>query len=1017
MSRESWTHKLSINFSRETGWRPALSLAFSLLLVAGVRVSSVRADADLAPAQAQNQDGLAARRKFDEGEALRAQGKAESLRLALKKYEEALPLMRAVGARDGEATTLHNIGYVYKLLGEDQKALDFYNQALPIYRAIGDRRGEAATLNNIGFVYNSLGDRRKAVDFYYQALPLLRAIGDRRGEATTLYNVGQAYKSLDEKQKALDFYNRALALARALGDRSGEALTLNDIGFVYESVGEIQEALDSFTKALPIYRAAGDRYGEALTLNNIGFIYNSLGERRKALDLYNQALPLARELGDRYGEARTLNNIASIYNTLGEKQKALDFLTQALPLHRAIGDRSGEATILANIGAVYKSLGEKQKALDFYAQALPLHRAVGSRGGEATLLTYIGAVYNLQGENQKALELFTQALSLQRAIGDRQGEATTLYGIAITERDLGHFDESRSHLESALKIIESIRAKVEINDLRASYFATEQGNYEFYVDLLMRMHSREPAKGHDAAALQAGERSRARSLLESLTEARIDIRRGADPQLLDQERSLQRRLNAKAEEALKLSASGADKTRLAAHRREIDALTIELQQVQTQILRTSSRYGALTQPQPLTLAEIQRQALDDDTLLLEYSLGKERSYLWAVTPTSINSYELPKREEIEAAAKRVYKLLSKAPGSRSQTARPGDSGLKEAGGQYLEEAAGLSRTLLGPVAGQLAKKRLLIVADGMLHYVPFGALPDPNSLKEGDGSWRPLLVEREIVNLPSASMIAVLRRELAGRKPAAKTLAVLADPVFSRDDERIRPAARNAAQQTARLDPLEESAARKLVQIAGGAPDDSRELRIKRLPFTRMEAEAIAALAPAGSGMKALDFEANRATAMSDQLSQYRYLHFATHGLADSERPELSTIVLSLYDKQGRPQDGFLRAHEVYNLELPAELVTLSACETGLGKLTRGEGLVGLTRGFMYAGAARVVVSLWSVSDRATAELMTKFYRRMLVGGERPAAALRAAQVEMWRDKRWEAPYYWAAFTLQGEWR
>ena len=169
--------------------------------------------------------------------------------------------------------------------------------------------------------------------------------------------------------------------------------------------------------------------------------------------------------------------------------------------------------------------------------------------------------------------------------------------------------------------------------------------------------------------------------------------------------------------------------------------------------------------------------------------------------------------------------------------------------------------------------------------------------------------------------------------------------------------------------------------------------------------------------MKALDFEANRATAMSDQLSQYRYVHFATHGLADSERPELSTIVLSLYDEQGRPQDGFLRAHEVYNLNLPAEMVTLSACETGLGKLTKGEGLVSLTRGFMYAGAARVVVSLWSVNDRATAELMTKFYRRVLIEGERPASALRSAQVEMWRDKRWGAPYYWAAFTLQGEWR
>jgi CHAT domain-containing protein len=662
-------------------------------------------------------------------------------------------------------------------------------------------------------------------------------------------------------------------------------------------------------------------------------------------------------------------------------------------------------------------LGERQKALDLYTQALPLYRAVGDRRREAITLNNIGGVYNSLGPKQKALDYYAQALLLYHAVGYLTGEASTLSNIAHVKRDLGRFDESRSQIESALKIIESIRAKVDSKELRASYFAKEQGHYEFYIDLLMQAHKREPARNHDAAALQVSERARARSLLESLADTRADIRRGADPKLLAQERSLQQRLNAKAEETLKLSANGADEARLAMSRRETDALTVELQQVQTQIRQTSPRYSALTQPQPLTLAEIQRQALDADTLLLEYSLGKQRSFLWAVTPTTIKSYELPKREVIEAAAKRVYELLSKAHSQRVQATRPGVSGSKEAGGEYLAAATSLSRMLLGPVAAQLGKKRLLIVSDRMLHYVPFGALPDPNSLKEGDGSWRPLLVEHEIVNLPSASTIAVLRRELAGRKPAAKTLVVLADPVFSRDDERIRPGASLAAQRNAQRDPLDESRARILVEIAGAAPNDLRELRIKRLPFTRMEAEQIMALAPAGSGMKALDFDASRATATSERLSQHRYVHFATHWLADSERPELSTIVLSLYDNQGGPQDGFLRAHEVYNLELPAELVTLSACETGLGKLTRGEGLVSLTRGFMYAGAARVVVSLWSVSDRATSELMVKFYRRILVGGERPAAALRAAQVEMWRDKRWEAPYYWAAFTLQGEWR
>ena len=1131
MSHEVRTPRLSCNLSREIRWRLVAPLTFGLLIVAGMRESGA-ASSQLVSAQAQDKN-LTAQRKIEEGEALRAQGTLESMRLAEKKYEEALQLCRDIGNRSGEAMALNNLGLVYYSLGEKQKALDFFTQALPLLRAVGDRGEEAITLINLGAVYDSVGEKQKALDFYTQALPLLRAVGDRGGEATTLNNIGSVYDSLGEKQKALDLYSQALPLLRAVGDRGGEAATLNNAGLVYDSLGEKQKALDFYTRALPLRRAVGDRRGEAATLNslglvydslgekqkaldfydqaltlgraagarreeattlnNIGLVYDSLGEKQKALDLYSQALPLWRAVGDRSGEARALNNFGLVYDALGEKQKALDFYaqalsllravgdrrteattlnnigavydalgekrkaidfhtqalslgravgardvearalnnlgvaydalgewrnaldfyTQALPLLRAVGDRRTEATALNNIGSAYDALGEKQKALDFYAQAAPLRRAVGDRSGEASTLNNIGVVYVSLGERRKALDFFTQALPLGRAVGDRQMEAVTLGNIAYVMRALGNFDESRSHMEAALKIIESLRAEVVSRELRASYFATAQGYYEFYVDLLMEMRKLEPTKSHDATALQASERARARSLIESLTEARADIRRGIDPALLGHERALSQQLNAKAEIRLKLLNGPHTETQAVAIETEINALTIELQQIQTQIRQTSPRYADLTQPQPLTLAEIQQQVLDADTLLLEYSLGAERGFLWAVTPTAITSYELPKREVIETAARNVYDMLTSlkrgAPGATEQRL---ESPQGEAAKRFSTAAMELSRMLLAPAAQQLGKKRLVIVADGALHYLPFGALPDPNDLNGKAGDWRPLIVEHEIVNLPSASTLAALRREFKGRRPAPKTLAILADPVFTTDDDRFKP-------RKNRTTPMPDEAMaglngeRILQQIAQA----SDRLKIARLPFTRQEAEQLMALTPAGAGMKALDFEASRATATSDQLSQYRYVHFATHGLADSERPELSTILLSLYDEQGRPQDGFLRAHEVYNLNLPAEMVTLSACETGLGKLTRGEGLVSLTRGFMYAGAARVVVSLWSVSDQGTAELMAKFYRRVLVEGERPAAALRAAQVEMWKDKRWEAPYFWAAFTLQGEWR
>jgi len=324
--------------------------------------------------------------------------------------------------------------------------------------------------------------------------------------------------------------------------------------------------------------------------------------------------------------------------------------------------------------------------------------------------------------------------------------------------------------------------------------------------------------------------------------------------------------------------------------------------------------------------------------------------------------------------------------------------------------------VLGPVAAELGTKRLLIVADGALQYIPFGVLPKPfykgMSPQQTTGSM-PLIVDHEIVSLPSASTLAVMRRELVDRQPAAKAVAVLADPVFSALDARVTLSARTNTKTNNRR---AASSARDFERAIKDVRGPRARNAIARLPFSREEANAIKAAASAGQVLEAVDFNASRAMAMSEELRQYRIIHFATHGLLNSEHPELSGMVFSLVDANGKPQNGFLRLHEIYNLNLPAELVVLSACQTGLGKDVKGEGLIGLTRGFMYAGAKRVVASLWQVDDSATAELMQRFYAKMFRGGLRPAAALREAQVEMWKQNKWKAPYYWAGFTLQGEW-
>jgi CHAT domain-containing protein/Tfp pilus assembly protein PilF len=680
-------------------------------------------------------------------------------------------------------------------------------------------------------------------------------------------------------------------------------------------------------------------------------------------------------VGDRAGEATTLNNIGKAYDSMGERQKALDCYSQGLPLWRAVGDRAGEATTLNNIGLVYDALGEKQKALDYLNQGLSLDHAVGDRAGEARALNNIGGVYSDLGEKQKALDYYSQALPLLRAVGNRAGEATTLSNIGGVYDALGEKQKALDYYSQALPLRRAVGD-------RAGEVAT-LGN----------------------------------------------IRQGVDPQLLERERTLQQQVDAKSALRTQLLGGKHTEEQARAANKEIDELLSQYQDVEAKIRAVSPRYAVLTQPQPLSAKEVQQQVLDSDTLLLEYALGEEHTYLWAVTPNSLATYTLPKRQEIESLAKQAYDLLR-----------------EESGPQYWALALKLSQMILGPASGELRGKRLLIVADGALQYLPFGALPvpRPRSADPGLGSAalqdvpavtagasaepsRPLLMEHEIVYLPSASTLAVLRRDSEGRKPAAKLLALMADPVFSAEDDRVRArtiassggAGAVASSRASEGQGQDIAAEIRQSQLTRSAQESelTREGGIPRLLFTRQEDDGIASLVRSDLRLVDLDFAASKPAATSGTLSQYRMVHLATHGLLDSEHPELSGVVLSMVDEKGAAVDGFLRLEDIYNLNLPADLVVLSACQTGLGKEMRGEGLIGLTRGFMYAGAPRVVVSLWSVDDPATAELMKRFYRAILVDKLRPAAALRSAQMELRNDPQWSPPYYWAGFVLQGEWK
>ncbi len=866
-----------------------------------------------------------------------------------------------------------------------EQALSFLEKANLAYQQEGKVDQSALSSLLLGIVHKNLGQLNQSLEYAQEAFGFYQKSGDRIGMADSLNQIGLIYHIQAKIDPALHAYRQALEHYQTEGDRGGEAYTFNNIGVIYDRLGNYQQALDYYQRALPLWRAVADGYGEAATLNNIGVIYDHLGDYEASLEAYQQALKTYQSLQDRTGLARTFHNIGLYYDAVQLPQQALTYYERALLLWEQGGDRPGRATTLNNIGYVYTHQGQFDLAISYYQQALTLWESIGDRQGKASSLNNLGYIYAQQGQAEQALAYYQKALAIRQEIGDRPKEALTLYRLAQLYRQQGKLDRALKTIKPAIAIIEEVRVAVASQELRTSFFASKQDYYEFYIHLLMDLHQQNPQKGYDAQALTISEQARARTLLDILAESQGEVQAGISPLLLQQKQAIQQQINLKEEQRIQiLSRPQTQHQSQETIDQELKELFDQYRAIQVLIRATSPRYAALTAPQPLSLKEIQQQVLDADTLLLEYFLGKERSYLWAVTSTGITTYELPSQEIIEASARQFRHSIT-IPTQRIRR-------------KLAEEAAvALSKQILAPVAAQLGKKRLAIVAHGALQYIPFAALALPNA-----SEYTPLMVNHELVHLPSASTLALLRQETADRIPPPKTLAILADPVFGQNDGRVSGSAHGKAYS---LPPdLERSAKESGVLF-------------DRLPYTQQEAETILSLIPPDERTEAFGFSANREFATSTELSQYRIVHFATHGLLNSTNPALSGLVFSLVNSSGEPLNGFLRLHDVFNLNLPAELVVLSACETGLGKEIKGEGLVGLTRGFMYAGTPRLVVSLWSVDDQATAELMIDFYQHFLQKGLSPAAALRQAQLQMWESsQRWQ-PYYWAAFTFQGEWR
>lgn len=837
---------------------------------------------------------------MDQANKLAEQRTGKSMAEAISAYRQAIPLWHEVHDTLSEAQAMEQIGVMYLRMGNWQPALDNLTAALPMFHALGEKQEEQGALNNIGLVQSRLGKQSLAIETETQSLKLAREIGNRTEEAVVLNNLGLAYHEMGDEPQAIRQFEQALAIQHELGNVANEGAAWSNLGAIHYTQGDLQQALDAFERALKLRKEGGDRRGEANTTGKIAVVRHAFGQDDEALQLFEAALAIDREVGDHAEESLATMNMGSVLMSQARYAEAVAAFDRAMRIQEQWGKTKDWANELSAKAVALLNLGRNAEAQQALTDALAAQRAMQNRRGEAEALTRLATLQLAMDKPAEGAQSAAEAARISEAIGEKRSQADALYRLAQCRKALSNPSEALAAIDQALRLTESVREGVPDYDLRASFFSTIRDHYDLKVSLLMQ-------SGNPAAAFEAAESSRARSLYD--------------------------------------------------------------------LLRNRLPPGTAPDSGSVSLADLQKQ-LDAGTVALEYSLGRDSSYVFVVTREALRAVALARRDQIEAVARRLYAKWSLHQDSEA-------------------DCEALSRMLLAPVHGELKARRVVVIPDGALAYVPFDALYA--------NAGRRLIEESDVVAAVSLSSLKLMRDRTNGRPSASRLVAVFADPVFSGDDPRLHPGA--AAPAPAGHGEINRSG------------NDLGLGSLERLTSSRREAAAIAALAPEKQRWEALDFDASLAAVRDPKLADYRIVHFATHGIMNSRDPRLSGLVFSLLDKQGRPQDGFLRAEDVAGLKLGADLVVLSACQTALGKELRGEGLLGLARAFMYAGTPRVVASLWKVADSATGDLMSSFYQGLLRDRLPAADALRSAKLRLLHNPLRSSPYFWAGFVLEGDWR
>lgn len=955
---------------------------------------------------------------------------------ALKYYEKAYEIFRETGDKQGKGKSLNGIGSSYYELSLYNEALNYHEQALEIFKKIDDIRGVGRCLGSIGIIYIVQGDYDKALDYYEQRLEITREIGDIRGEGHILHNIGNTYSYLGQYDKALEFLKKSLEIRQETGDRNAVGSSFLSLGVLNFYLGQHRKALDYLEQSIEILREIGDRSTEGYSLSSIGAIYNYLGRYDKGLEYLEKALKIRRDTGHRRGEGNNLNNIGSLYNRLGRYDIALDYHKQAYEILKDIGIRQGEGNSLNHIGSIYYRFEEYEKALEYYDRALKIMREINYIRGEAGSLRSIGSVYHRLGHYDKAAGNHEQALDISREIGDIRGEANSLYNIALVYNSLGQYNKAISHYKDSIEILQRIelieqlwqvqislaRGKASLNKLIKAADIFEQGLnnlekvrtgiadlsfrdmymdeklsiYDEYIELLWKIHQENPNDNYNEKIFEIFERKKGRIFFEQIAGIRSSNYSGIPESVLEKENDIMNMINTLENRRIdEISKPERDLNRIALREieKQISDLRSEQEKLKKRIKTDYPDYYQLKYPDTINLSTLQKDVLEEDEMILIYNISNDISILLLIGKEHFSLHHISSNNDDLSENIQQYlslKIESSNMDLRGRIIYPEMTEMHETPRIY---------DMLFPKSVQIAIadiRNLFIIPTGPLYQLPFEAL------MKDDGNY--LIETHSISYLSSASLLKILRetQDRRRRYPAHPLLA-FANPVYAEPGSFMG------------ISELRSETYRSFLGDAFTA-----------LPETEEEVMAIKEIlqAPLETNPLQLREKASRSNVFqlneNNLLEQYRYIIFACHGILPGEINHILQPALVLSDPDPNTgSEGFLTMADILSLSLNADLITLSACNTGIGMEDKGDGIMGLSRAFMYAGTPAVNVNLWSVETMSAKALNVGFYQN-LSKGKNLSDALRDIKLRMLKGdfgQRWKHPFYWAPMIIFGDGR